>query len=370
VRLSSTDYFLTRLAQQMAVLFKLLGDTETELLGKRLGKLTLDRPVFIAGLARSGSTMLLELFSRLPEVGTHRYRDFPMLFIPYLWNSFQQRIASSGAPIERPHQDRIRITKDSPEAFEEPLWMHFFPFVHDAASCHRLTPAESNPRFEQFYRDHLLKILLVRSRPRYVSKGNYNIARLEYLGQWLQDARFVIPIRHPVSHVNSLVRQHRLFTQYGQKDRRVPHYMRAAGHFEFGPQRAPISLDQETGRRISQAWNAGEDARGYAILWQHVYEHAHQVGRESGSLAKRIIFVRYEDFCANPVVTLRRLFEFCELNSGVSELLANLPPISAPDRDRDDVDPEQRDRIWSEAREVAESYGYSREGTDVERQIV
>jgi hypothetical protein len=244
--------------------------------------------------------------------------------------------------------------------------MHFFPFVHDADSRHRLTPAESNSRFEEFYRDHILKILLVRGRPRYVSKGNYNIARLEYLGQWLQDARFVVPIRHPVSHVNSLVRQHRLFTRYGQEDRRVPHYMRAAGHFEFGPQRVPINLDEETGRRVSQAWHAGDDAHGYAILWQQVYGHARQVGRESRSLGERITFVRYEDFCANPVVTLRRLFEFCELNSGIDELLANLPPIAAPDRDRDEVDSTQRDRIWRETREVAESFGYSREGIEME----
>jgi hypothetical protein len=370
VRLSSTDYFLTRFAQQMAALLKSLGDTETELLGKRLGNFVLDRPVFITGLARSGSTMLLELFSRLPEVGTHRYRDFPMVFVPYFWNRFQQRFAASAAPIERPHRDRIRITKDSPEAFEEALWMHFFPLVHDPEACHRLTPSESNSRFEEFYRDHLRKILWVRGRPRYVSKGNYNIARLEYLGEWLADARFVIPIRHPVSHVNSLVRQHRLFTQYSQQDPRVPQYMRAAGHFEFGPQRVPINLDDETGLHISQAWHGGDDARGYAILWRHVYEHARQVGRESGSLGKRITFVRYEDFCAEPLVTLRRLFEFCELRSGVSELLGNLPHIAAPQPDRDDVDAAQRERVWNLTRDVAESFGYDEAGTREERQIV
>jgi hypothetical protein len=293
-----------------------------------------------------------------------------MLFVPYFWNRFQQRFAASAAPIERPHKDRIRITKDSPEAFEEPLWMHFFPSVHDAGAPHRLTPTDSNPRFEEFYRDHLRKILLVRGRPRYVSKGNYNIARLEYLGHWLPDARFVIPIRHPVSHVNSLVRQHHLFTQYGQQDPRVPHYMRAAGHFEFGPQRVPINLDEETGHHISEAWNAGDDARGYAVLWRHVYEHAYQVGRDSGALGKRIMFVRYEDLCTDTMVTLRRLFEFCELRSGVSELLANLPPIAAPQSDREEVDAAQRDRIWSETREIAETFGYLEDGMKLERQIV
>src|SRR5262245_1122157 len=131
MKLQTSDYLLTRFAKAMSLPLKSIGDLETQLLEKRLREVRIDRPVFIAGLARSGSTMLLEILSRLPEVGTHRYRDFPLLFIPWWWNQFQDRFAESAAPVERPHQDRITITKNSPEAFEEPLWNFFFPFVHD-----------------------------------------------------------------------------------------------------------------------------------------------------------------------------------------------------------------------------------------------
>jgi len=370
MKLNATDYFLTRCAQRMAGVLKSLGNTETELLGERLDNIALDRPVFIAGLARSGSTMLLDIFSRLPQVGTHRYRDFPLVFVPYFWNRFQERFAASAAPVERPHKDRIKITKDSPEAFEEPLWTYFFPFVHDPGARHLLTAAQANPRFDTFYREHLRKILLVRGRQRYVSKGNYNIARLQYLAHLLPDARFVVPIRHPVSHVNSLVRQHRLFTQYSREDRRVPHYMRGAGHYEFGPQRVPINLDEESGRRIVEAWNAGDDDLGYAILWRSVYAHARQLARQNESLAKRIVFVPYEDFCAQPVAMLSRLFDFCELTAGAQDLLGNLPPIAAPEPEREGIKETQRTRIWNETREVAEEFGYRRDGTHVESRIV
>src|SRR6185369_898095 len=54
-----------------------LGALETKLAHSTLQNIQIDRPVYIAGLARSGTTILLESLARHPEVKTHRYRDFP-----------------------------------------------------------------------------------------------------------------------------------------------------------------------------------------------------------------------------------------------------------------------------------------------------
>lgn len=357
MKLRSPDVLMTRFAGATSGMLKRLAELETEALGDRLERVRLDRPTFIAGLARAGTTVALELFARLPEVGTHRYRDFPFLFVPYWWNRYQDRFARREAPVERPHRDRILITKDSPEAFEEPIWSHFFPFLHDPDTAHRLTAEHAHDEFEQFYAEHLRKILLVRGSGRYVSKGNYNVARIEYLARLLPDARFVVPIRHPVEHVRSLVQQHGLFTTYHAHDRRVAPYLRAAGHYEFGPQRVPINLDLAIGRRVLQAWRAGRDDLGYAILWQSVYSHVAHLA--AGPLKDRIAVVRYEDLCADPVAVLRRLLAFCELEQGVEALLERLPPLSAPPA----VPPrEVDDEIWQETRAIAESYGYQPRG--------
>lgn len=357
--LRTSDFLLTRFAQTLPGALKLLGDVETDFLRDQLEAVRLDRPVLIAGLARSGSTILLNLFSRLPEVGTHRYRDFPFVFVPYSWNFFQERLGTSEAPIERPHKDRITITRDSPEAFEEPMWMHFFPHVHDANANHRLTAEDNDPQFNEFYREHLRKILLVRGgRRRYVSKGNYNVARIEYLAQLLPDARFVVPIRHPVSHVNSLVRQHRLFTRYSEEDPRVPEYMRAAGHYEFGPQRVPINLDSDSPSRVLSAWSEGQDALGYAVMWRSVYSHVQSLMSTDSAIAERITIVRYEDFCANPPTTLERLFGFCELTEGLDALFTSLPDISAPARATGALTTAERQQVWEETAPIAASFGY------------
>ena len=59
-----------------------LGALETHLVESALADVRVDRPIYVTGLARSGTTILLETLARHPDVATHRYRDFPMLFTP------------------------------------------------------------------------------------------------------------------------------------------------------------------------------------------------------------------------------------------------------------------------------------------------
>ncbi|MGH8244267.1 MAG: sulfotransferase [Steroidobacteraceae bacterium] len=361
MNLRSADYLLTRFAQALPGQMKLLGDIETDLLGDRLDAIEIDRPVFITGLARSGTTLLLNLLAKLPQVATHRYRDFPFLFVPVAWNRLQRRMGGSGAPVERPHRDRIKITKDSPEAFEEPIWAYFFPTIHDPDALHRLTAADRQPRFDVFFLQHLRKLLMLRGGRRYVSKGNYNVTRIEYLADLLPEARFVIPVRHPVAQVESLMRQHRLFTEYSERDNRVPQYLRAAGHFEFGPQRVPVNIDFAHARRIGEAWSRGDDELGYALMWRSIYSHVAALRRANGRLARRIEFIRYEALCSDPEGELRRIARFCDFRKGIDVLLAHMPEISPRKPDSVRLSSRQRARVWSAAGEAAESLGYSPE---------
>ncbi len=360
MNLRSADYLLTRFAHAMPGAMKFLGDIESDMLGDRLSAIPIDRPVFIAGVARSGTTLLLSLLSRLPHVATHHYSDFPFLFTPVAWNRLQERMAASGPPVERPHRDRIKITRDSPEAFEEPLWAHFFEDIHDPDALHRLTAGDRHPAFDEFFLEHLRKVLMLRAGSRYVSKGNYNITRIEYLADLLPDARFVIPVRHPVAQVESLLRQHRLFSEYSATDPRVPQYLQAAGHFEFGPQRVPINLGRIEARRIAKSWQAGEDAAGYAFLWNSVYAHGCRLKRQAG-LRARIEFVRYEDVCGDATRTLRRIVRHCELEEGAEELFATLPDISRRPPDPTLLSAAERDRIWEITAGTADSFAYERD---------
>ena len=67
-------------------LWRKLGDIETRLVGSALEGIEIRKPVYVAGLARSGSTILLETLAEHPDTATHRYRDYPPVYTPYLWN--------------------------------------------------------------------------------------------------------------------------------------------------------------------------------------------------------------------------------------------------------------------------------------------
>ena len=83
-----------------------------------------DNHVFIAGLARSGTTILLNSIYQTGFFGSLSYDDMPFILSPNLWskisgNGFQKESN------ERAHGDGIIISTNSPEAFEEVFWMTF-----------------------------------------------------------------------------------------------------------------------------------------------------------------------------------------------------------------------------------------------------
>jgi hypothetical protein len=362
--LRNQDFRLVAMNQRLGGLKKVLADLENDFVARRLEHTAIDRPVFLTGLARSGTTILLTLLSQADHVATHRYRDFPFLDIPFFWNWFQDHFArqSAGDPKERIHGDRIRITRDSPEAFEEPLWQDHFDWLHDPSRVHVLDETVARPDFEEAFGTHLRKILSLRGGERYLSKGNYNVTRVRYLAKLFPDARFIIPVREPLSHVHSLVRQHQRFCRLAAEDPRVPVYLRAAGHYEFGAQRAPINVSAQDVGRIEEAWNAGEDYRGYARQWAALYGYVHELRSSGSDVASRITVVRYEDLCADPQRILSELLDATSLLDSAGRVHTAAGSVSAPPSEQlASIAAADRRAVWEEVGKVAAHYDYREE---------
>jgi hypothetical protein len=300
-----------------------LGNLETRALSTALSEVRIEAPVYVTGLARSGSTMLLEILNWHEQVVTHHYRDFPVLHTPYAWNRFLEFVPlRDSEPEERAHGDRLMITADSPEAFEEVLWMTFFPDLHDPATNAVLDADTSNPDFEDFYRDHIRKLLLVRSGHRYVAKANYHVTRLEYLLRLFPDARFVLPVREPVWHIASLMKQHRLFCEAQQANARAMTHLQRAGHFEFGQDRRPINTgDAASAMEVEALWRRGAEVDGWARYWDYLHRHLADTLARNRQLREATLIVRYEDLCRTPARAVRTLLEHCGLP--VSDVLLN-----------------------------------------------
>ena len=306
---------LGRLASRHQQLLIRLGNLETRLFAPDIESKHVDRPIFIAGLARAGTTILLESLERHPDTVTHRYRDFPGVLAPIVWNRLLDRMKRrQDAPRERAHRDGIEVTAESPEAFEEVLWMAFFPALHDVPAADLLDADTRNPRFERFFRDHVRKLLWLRGGTRYLSKANYNVSRLDYLLHLFPDARIIIPIRDPVWHIASLIKQHRLFCKGQQEDPRALHHFQRVGHFEFGLDRRPIAGDDpDAARAVSELWRRGREIDGWALYWAHVYGFVLRRLEESQRLRDATLVVRYEDLCAAPQPMIERVLDHCGL---------------------------------------------------------
>lgn len=301
-----------------------LGNLETRAVADAIEDLTVDRPLYVAGLARSGTTIVLEHLAGHPEVASHRYADFPFLPIPYWWNRWLSLVPGAHEEArERAHKDGIQVTSKSPEAFEEMLWMAFFPNAHDPDHSSVLGRDDRHPDFEAFYDQHIRKLLAIRERRRYLAKGNYNLARLGYLHRLYPDARFLVMIRDPVWHIASLMKQQALFVAGETAEPRALEHMRRVGHYEFGLDRRAINMgnDGETAR-ITALWQSGQEVEGWARYWAAVYRQVADTLDADRALGQAALVVRYEDLCGDADHTLAGVFRHAEL------------PLSDPERQR------------------------------------
>lgn len=356
---------VSRAVLAMRELWRRLGNLESAYLRDRLEDITIRRPVWVSGLARSGSTVLLEVLASAPGVATHQYRDFPFLHTPYWWRGFLRRSTrGTPEPVERAHGDRVQVTPASPEAMEEVLWNTFFPALHDPRRSNVLDGGSRNPAFETFYRDHIRKLLLVTDGTRYVAKANYNLTRLPYLLALFPDARFVVPVRHPVGHVASLVKQHALFTGAAREHPRAVEHLDHVGHYEFGPHRTPVNAgDDGAVAAVTSDWAEGRDVRGWARYWAHLYGWLRERLEQDDALRAATLVVRYEDLCSDPSATLRRVLRHTGLDEHAETVIpAFADAISLPTYYSPAFTAGEREAITAATADVARWYGFGPEG--------
>ncbi|MBN2162260.1 MAG: sulfotransferase [Pontiellaceae bacterium] len=320
--------FLSNLVFGMKRFWAVMAGVESSFLRDSMDELPIEQPIYITGLARSGTTILLEMLAEHVDTESHVYKDFPMLYTPYWWERYLKlagRGAGAGSHLEeRTHNDGIKVGPGSPEAMEEPLWMHFFDHLHDPAQCNLLDASSSNPAFEAFYADHIRKFLLTRSGRRYLAKGNYNLARIGYLLKLFPDARFVIPVRDPVAHIASLQKQQILFEQLEQDDVHVLRHMCRVGHYEFGLNWTPVNYGRApVMNAIRTAWDSGSRIEAWALYWNDTHRYLLDLLKNPAA-AKSIKVVSYEKLCNESESVIPGILQHCglEMDSGLIDRYA------------------------------------------------
>ncbi len=286
---SMLDRFLHRLALQVVPIAELSFDMDQRTVHSDPGDIVGERHVFVSGLARAGTTVLMRRFHDTGAYRSLTYRDMPFVLAPNLWRKLSRSSKQDVAASERAHGDRILVDVESPESLDEVFWRIFVgeEYIEKTHLQPHSPDQETTGKFVRYVN----AILNAQdfSGTRYLSKNNNNILRLQGIRRAFPQALILIPFRDPLSHAGSLLRQHRKFTETQKTDRFVTSYMTWLVHHEFGLDHRPFRFD-EAGHPHEPSY--GTDTSEYWLeLWCATHEWLEHSAPEDA------IFVCYEDLC-------------------------------------------------------------------------
>ena len=283
----------------------------------------IDEPVFVMGLARSGTTVVLEILESTGVFHSPTYRDMPFVLCPNLWQRLTKHSRLHAQNATRAHGDGLLVGFDSPESFEEVFWctackaqegkalayaMPSEDDLNDFAAYRRLCVLSALPNFYKL--KHATLSL------RYLSKNNNNVLRLNELSA-LSGAHLVMIVRDPLATAWSLYRLHKRFTQLQSDDPFVRAYMRWLGHHEFGLGHKPLI----TGLQHLDGLNPDQPDYWLAY-WLGTYQN---IWKDYNNLPidrlSRIIWMSHERLCQAPAEELAKLFKIAKIEQEVDKYI-------------------------------------------------
>lgn len=289
---SAGDQLLHRLALDSPAVAGLAFRLDQRLAGPPGASAARADHVFVSGLARSGTTVLMRRFHASGDFRSLTYRDMPFVLAPNLWQRISALSRKRGEATERAHGDRLLVDFDSPESLDEVFWR-----VFDGAAYIRstnLVPHAPDAGLVERYRRYVHAILASAPGQRYLAKNNNNILRLAAIRAAFPDALILVPFRDPLDHADSLLRMHRTFVAQQAADPFVRDYMGWLGHHEFGSDHRPF--------RFGDAPGPAGDPQSidyWLDRWIEAYRHV------ESNLPAGAVLVCYEDLCTDPGVWCR-----------------------------------------------------------------
>ena len=192
--------------------------------------------LFIAGMARAGSTTLLNTIFAGGEFAATTYAQMPFVLAPSLAGRLASISRSNGATTDRAHGDGIQVSAGSPEALDGIFWSTFFPLQTPEIQPRRV-PEPILQKYAKFIENQLAGS----ESQRYLCKMNQGIDKLESLADFFPQSIFLLPFREPQSQAISLLRQHHRFSNLSWYEKR---YLDWQQHYEFGDLHRKFSTDE------------------------------------------------------------------------------------------------------------------------------
>ena len=261
--------------------------------------------VYISGMARAGTTVLMQYLGELDEFKSLSYRNLPFLFMPKTWPKLISN--KKAEEKERFHQDGVKHSLNSYEALEEPFFRNNLGekyIKEDKIVKHELNQ-EVFKKYNAFRR-------LVAGDKIYLAKNNNHLLRAESLHQLdnkHNNKTFtIIPFRDPYEQAKSLLKQHTLLSKLQQEDSFTLDYMDFLVHHEFGLHcKIPVLIEKD----VMSISNLDKNSIDYWLeIWYFFHNQVFKIFKEKGEFH----FICYEYFVSNPKESLESLLSKLQLS--------------------------------------------------------
>ncbi|MGY5852655.1 MAG: sulfotransferase [Candidatus Thorarchaeota archaeon] len=356
-------YFIAKMMRSFPFLANTLHNLESSMMSKRIEDIHVDRPTYITGMARAGTTVVLEMLSQHPDVAAHRYLHMVLPYTPHYVQQIANYLPIMTKPTERVHKDGMVVTRDSPEAVEEIFWQKYFEAVVDESKSNLLDGSAAHPVFESFYDLHLRKLLANQNATRYLAKNNYNVSRMEYILKLYPSAKFILMIRNPFNHIASTAKQDGIFQEMEREDPRLLDWTKIIGHREFGSAKFCINMGStKTVEKIRELWSKPDTyVRGWAVYWDSVYSYVDEKLNSNQKVADASLLLRYEDLCNSPAEMIDKITTHLELDADKFSHVKDhyVDTLRAPSYYRTKYSEKEQEDIIAATGETASKFGYT-----------
>ena len=301
-----------------------LGNTELSrfLYQRNFNKKTKEKikKIFITGLARSGTTALLNQIFQIKSIASIQYKHMPFILSPRLSNLVSKYFLSTKAEMksERLHGDKIFISQNSPECLDEPFWIKDNSKYFEEPLCSKFILKKDSI---QAYGNLLDKHAEIQNKKIIVIKNNNNHIRILQLSNYFNDSIFIVLFRDPICQALSLLNTHKRLSELQSKDSYILEYMNLIGHREFGLNQTYFKYDNKSLEKLNESDPNGNLSFNYWLQsWINTYSWLSNINLE---IHKNIFFISYEDLCEKNNMTLNKIFNLIDLNFSEENLLIN-----------------------------------------------
>lgn len=267
-----------------------------------------DKFVIVSGLARSGTTSIMNKLMQNERFASLGYANMPFLTAPNLWRRLYK--PKNDVQKERSHKDGIMIGLDSIEALEE----YFFKMISndsfiDEEALYKYNLTESD------YLNYIDYQSIVRKENKriYLAKNNNFILRYNSIRKFNSNFVIIFMYRDPLSHAASLLEKHLEYTKMQKEDGFILEYMNWLGHHEFGLNQKPFLFNEKE----TSFLNDKNHIDYWLQIWINYYNYL--IGLDKSKL----IYVDYDNYCQNPAVRLNDIYK----NIGIDPQEMDLSPF-------------------------------------------